>query len=252
MDTTLMRNDHEEITVGSESKELESESGERSTATQLCIPSLEITEDFKNQNSCGNTITGRYERRASCPGPAGMRRGSNKSDQFLNLPTALSEKNQFPSLTSLVSNISRSYRRSSSIIEAEKIKKFLKRSQQMSKLTLSVMGCFSICWWPFIIALAIHTLCPNGCDITPKIFHYLGILLILNHFSNVFIYTVKSKDFRTAFKQIFKCGNHRRRAKSGNPTIAYEPATSCDQGNNMSGRETQNKPSIPNSVTFCT
>ncbi len=246
MDTTLMRT--EEITVGSESRELESESGERSTATQLCIPSLEISEDFSSQGACGGN---RYERRASCPA-ASIRRGSNRSDQFLSLPTGMSEKNQFPSLTSLVSNISRSYRRSSSIIEAEKIKKFLKRSQQMSKLTLSVMGCFSICWWPFITALAIHTLCPQSCNITPQIFHYLGILLILNHFSNVFIYTAKSKDFRSAFKQIFRCGNGSPASKSGNPTIAYEPATSCDHGNAINSKENQTKPGMTNSVTFCT
>ena len=141
-------------------------------------------------------------RRHSAPLP---KRESIKSEQFLDLPRGNINRSPFASLTSVAELNLGGFRRYSSIRDAEKIKRVIRRSQQMSKLVFSVMGCFSLCWWPYMTALGVYTTCPNHCKIKPYVFNILGVFIIINSFSNAFIYAAKSKDFRSAFRSIFKC-----------------------------------------------
>ena len=201
----------------------ESETGEIRSLN--CPSSIEQSEEVslaeiileRSQNAKGQ------HRRHSVPLP---KRESLKSEQHLNLPINSSDRSPFASLTSIVGELSVSnFRRYSSIRDAVKVKKILKRSQQMSKLVFSVMGSFSLCWWPYITALGAHSICPKHCHIEPEVFHVLGIFIVLNSFSNAFIYAAKSKDFRVAFKNIFSC---KRNTKMFLTQAYSPPRLSCE------------------------
>ena len=179
----------------------ESETGEIKLSN---LPSF----DHRNGPSVAEVLLERSHntdghRRHSAPLP---KRESIKSEQFLNLPMNSVNRSPCASLTSIVGDPSLGgFRRYSSIRDAERMKRLLIRSQQMSKLVFSVMGCFSLCWWPYMTALGVYTICPDHCKIEPQVFNILGVFIILNSFSNAFIYAAKSKDFRIVFKNIFKC-----------------------------------------------
>ncbi len=146
------------------------------------------------------------------------------SDEVLNKRPSAIRSRVFLSLTNLVSEFGRTTpRRRSSTLSAHKMKRVLKRSHKMSKLVFSVMGCFSLCWWPYISALGLYCICPDHCHITPQVFNVLGILIALNLFCNAFIYAAKSKDFRLAFKNIFRC----KRSILETPSVSL-PRLNCE------------------------
>ena len=201
----------------------ESETGEVRSST--CPASIEPCEEVSLAGIIleRSLNTKEQQRRHSAPLP---KRESLKLDQHLNLPVNNINRSPFASLTSIVGELSLgNFRRYSSIRDAEKMKRLLKRSQQMSKLVFSIMGSFSLCWWPFMTALGVYSVCPKHCHIGPQVFNILGIFIILNSFSNAFIYAAKCKDFRTAFKRIFSC---KRKTNLSFTQASSPPVLSCE------------------------
>ncbi len=85
--------------------------------------------------------------------------------------------------------------------QREKMDKLLRTT----KLVVSVMGIFSVCWIPFMIFLAIFSICPDHCGMSGIQMTYLSTPLIFNSFINVFIYATKSREFKRAFHEMLCC-----------------------------------------------
>ncbi len=95
-------------------------------------------------------------------------------------------------------------RRYSSAAALNHVKRAVRRSQRTTRLIFSVMGCFSLCWTPYMAALGVYCLCPGHCGVTQQLFTWLGIPVAFNLFCNAFIFAVKSKEFRIALNDIRK------------------------------------------------
>ena len=94
--------------------------------------------------------------------------------------------------------------------ESEQQKRMLGRISAMSQITALILICFVLTWGPYTVALALQTMCP-GCGVTGQHLMYIVLIVSLNSLANVFIFAVKSKDFKRAFRAMLYC-----RCRGGN------------------------------------
>uniref|UniRef100_H2ZCK2 G-protein coupled receptors family 1 profile domain-containing protein n=1 Tax=Ciona savignyi TaxID=51511 RepID=H2ZCK2_CIOSA len=71
-----------------------------------------------------------------------------------------------------------------------------------------ITGCFMACWMPFFLTYSIYAICRNCClnNTLFKVFFWLGYL---NSALNPVLYTAFNKDFRSAFKRLFRADSNR-------------------------------------------
>jgi len=92
----------------------------------------------------------------------------------------------------------------------------LNREKKAAKTVGVIVGCFILCWAPFFTVYVLGVFC---ADCTPPVafvvFFWLGYC---NSAINPFVYALCSKDFRSAFRRLLRCGRASRH--SSNRTIA--------------------------------
>lgn len=81
----------------------------------------------------------------------------------------------------------------------------------MSKLTVEsrvamtigmIVFTFVVCWLPLTVTLLLGVLGGGNCEVSPEVRGWLGLLALLNSFFDPFIYTIRTKDFRVAFREL--------------------------------------------------
>ena len=91
----------------------------------------------------------------------------------------------------------------------------LNREKKAAKTVGVIVGCFILCWAPFFTVYVLGVFC---ADCTPPVafvvFFWLGYC---NSAINPFVYALCSKDFRSAFRRLLRCG---RGTRHSNSTIA--------------------------------
>jgi len=95
----------------------------------------------------------------------------------------------------------------------EKVKEMKRREKRLSFVLSIVTGVFLICWTPTMIAVTINILCVS-CTKSPFYTNYYFISSSTSAFNSVLnpiIYTVFVKEFRDAFKVLFKACFCRKR-----------------------------------------
>jgi len=92
----------------------------------------------------------------------------------------------------------------------------LNREKKAAKTVGVIVGCFILCWAPFFTVYVLGVFC---ADCTPPVafvvFFWLGYC---NSAINPFVYALCSKDFRSAFRRLLRCGRASRHGS--NRTIA--------------------------------
>jgi hypothetical protein len=72
-----------------------------------------------------------------------------------------------------------------------------------------VIGCFFVCWLPFVVSLFFYLQKEIGPaskpPVTIEVFQLFFLLAASNSFMNPIIYTWMNKDFRSAFQEILCC-----------------------------------------------
>ena len=68
--------------------------------------------------------------------------------------------------------------------------------RHMSITVTFILGLYIVCWGPFILIHFIANTCPNECSITEEIITSVSTLPIIHSIANIFIYSVRSKEFR--------------------------------------------------------
>ncbi|CAH1791112.1 unnamed protein product [Owenia fusiformis] len=79
-----------------------------------------------------------------------------------------------------------------------------KRMSRFAKLISLVLLSFIACYTPFFVCLFLYSLHP-GRYISGQVNYITSNILVLNSITNVFVYLIKSKDYRKAFKHILTC-----------------------------------------------
>ena len=82
----------------------------------------------------------------------------------------------------------------------------IQRAAKVTKIITSVLILTLFCWRPLLVACLVLAVCPHACSITGVTIGACAALLFINSFGNVFIYGVKSEEFREAFRKMFRCG----------------------------------------------
>ena len=76
----------------------------------------------------------------------------------------------------------------------------------LAKLTTCVVVLFTLCWLPFAVTLTIYCFCSDQyCPVDSNTLLACSTLLSSNSLMNVFVYAIKSKEFRDLFKVILTC-----------------------------------------------
>ncbi|XP_074658667.1 5-hydroxytryptamine receptor 5B-like [Tubulanus polymorphus] len=78
------------------------------------------------------------------------------------------------------------------------------RSRRSVKLLGIIIACFTLCWLPFFIPVAILPFCPT-CRMPPKLYSFVLWLGYSNSFLNPFIYALWSQDFQNALRKLLPC-----------------------------------------------
>ncbi|XP_022088000.1 glucose-dependent insulinotropic receptor-like [Acanthaster planci] len=84
------------------------------------------------------------------------------------------------------------------------------RTHKALKTLTVVIGCFVLTWTPFFVALAIHAICAESCNLHTIIQDCLVPLGFTNSFLNPFVYAFWSRDFRESMLVINCCTERNR------------------------------------------
>ena len=71
-------------------------------------------------------------------------------------------------------------------------------------LLLTLLG-----WGPYVVGLAIVVVCPEACGMSGDTLVIFSTFLCIQSVGNVFIYEIKSKQFKEAFSKILRCRYNR-------------------------------------------
>ncbi|KAL3864874.1 hypothetical protein ACJMK2_006523 [Sinanodonta woodiana] len=90
--------------------------------------------------------------------------------------------------------------------------KYELREQRATKRMAMIIGCFCVCWWPFLFMYTIRSFC-QSCEIDP---HFQATIIWLGYANsslNPILYTIFNEDFRKAFQRILGCYKQTRRTR---------------------------------------
>ena len=121
--------------------------------------------------------------------------------QLLTIATIEKQSKQLLSQQSSSNEGTGSTRLSTVAKNAISIKR-LRKTSQIVRIVGFVLGAAILLWGPYITGVAVYTFCPDRCGMENRTLMTLSIPVIFNSIANVFIYGVKSKEFRTAFARI--------------------------------------------------
>ncbi|XP_071947421.1 probable G-protein coupled receptor No18 [Antedon mediterranea] len=92
----------------------------------------------------------------------------------------------------------------------------LKKERKAARTLGIIVGCFSICWFPFFLMYVILPFC-SSCSVSPQLVQFITWVGYINSMLNPIIYTIFNRDFRQAFAKILfgRCKRCRQSTKQG-------------------------------------
>lgn len=105
-------------------------------------------------------------------------------------------------------------------------------------MVLLILGCFSLCWFPYFFVLTYMRLY-NGRSL-PEVYEAVFTLAVSNSWMNPLIYAWKSKNYRNAFWCLLKCKSPRNLNKEPNFITDHIPGDKSRKNNNAAERSSDN------------
>ncbi len=111
-------------------------------------------------------------------------------------------KRQLKHLTNIICNQKRTVTvritsNSQAAMDGNFIKRRLQSVMKTSKVSAAVLTILIVCWLPYITIMILHYTCPS-CSVNGLHLHLFSAMLVFNSFANIFVYIIRSKEFREA------------------------------------------------------
>lgn len=81
----------------------------------------------------------------------------------------------------------------------------LQHKMQIVKVLVLTIGLSLLCWLPALIAFFVTIDCHERCGLTPENYQWPTMPTFCNSMANIFVYSYKLEEFRTALKKIIRC-----------------------------------------------
>ncbi len=94
------------------------------------------------------------------------------------------------------------------IREYHRHRKITRSHAKVMAIISAILVVFTVGWCPYMIALFLHAVCPNHCNLGPAVLNGLLTLCILQSFSNFFVYFVKDSSFKHRVKELCSLGKN--------------------------------------------
>ncbi|XP_033126433.1 probable G-protein coupled receptor No18 [Anneissia japonica] len=97
----------------------------------------------------------------------------------------------------------------------------MKKERKAARTLGVIVGCFSICWFPFFLMYVILPFC-STCSVSPQLVQFITWVGYINSMLNPIIYTIFNRDFRNAFTKILfgRC-KHSRDSRDSTKQIRF-------------------------------